>query len=127
MQRKKAIKRFKIPFSTPSFILFLRTYSYKQRNLEISKYLSTVNKLHIYFINLLLLSQYCSSPHCAQRRGLACPHWQPFLTQHAQLESSKSCGQVHPEAFSVHRSICSETKNRGIKINLSLLGFNCAI
>ena len=73
-------------------------------NKEIVYYIS------IQFVNYLLLSQYCSSPHCAQRWGLECPHWQPLLTQHAQLVSSKSCGQVHPEAFSVHRSICPETK-----------------
>ena len=63
----------------------------------------------------LLLSQYCSSPHCAQRWGLECPHWQPFLTQHAQLLSSKSCGQVHPEAFAVHRSIWSETRKKNVQ------------
>ena len=90
-------------------------------NKEIIYYIS------IHFVNYLLLSQYCSSPHCAQRWGLECPHWQPLLTQHAQLVSSKSCGQVHPEAFSVHRSICPETKKYSIKINLSMLGLYGAI
>lgn len=37
----------------------------------------------------LLFKQWFSKPHCEHRFGAASPHWQPPLTQHAQLKASK--------------------------------------
>lgn len=55
-----------------------------------------------------LFTQNVSRPHWPQRAGDASPHWQPPLTQHAQLRSAGSAIGRHehgqPVAWRVHRS-----------------------
>lgn len=54
----------------------------------------------------LLLTQYCSKPHCPHLAGEIEPHWQPPLTQQAQLWLRDDAGVWCEDAFTAFASLC---------------------
>lgn len=53
----------------------------------------------------LLLTQYCSKPHCPHLAGELEPHWQPPLTQQAQLWLRDDAGVWCEDAFTAFTSL----------------------